>query len=90
MPADIDIKHIIAVLKETAGVVDVHHAHLWTLPDSRKAISAHIDVEAMADWDSTLKLLLQTLHKQGIDHATLQPESAHMQKNCAPCTGHSF
>ena len=58
------------------GVVSVHDLHVWTLSGSRAALSAHVVVSSMRDWDRTLRALQERLHEKfGIDHVTLQPES---------------
>ena len=58
------------------GVVSVHDLHVWTLSGSRSALSAHVVVSSMRDWDRTLHALQGCLHEKfGIDHVTLQPES---------------
>jgi len=86
VPSNVDAECIEASLKCTDGVSGVHHTHLWKLPDGRMAISAHIEIESMNDWDVILPLLLDLLQKQGIEHATLQPESAHSESKCSPCS----
>ena len=67
-----------AVAKEIAaveGVVSVHDLHVWTLSGSRAALSAHVVVRSMTQWERTLRELQARLHERfGIDHVTLQPE----------------
>lgn len=67
-----------AVGKEMArveGVVSVHDLHVWMLSGSRTALSAHVIVRSMTQWDRTLRALQDQLHARfGIDHVTLQPE----------------
>jgi len=87
VPENMDTQAIERCLKDAGGVTGTHHIHLWKLPDERMALSAHIEIEAMHDWDTILPRLLDRLHKQGIEHATLQPESAHLEKRCSPCNG---
>lgn len=68
-----------AIGKEMAlvkGVVSVHDLHVWMLSGSRAALSAHVVVRSLAEWDATLAALQHRLHDEfGIDHVTLQPES---------------
>jgi len=87
-PKEMDVETVEACLQNVEGVTAIHHTHLWILPDSRMAMSAHIEIETMTEWDAILTVLLDRLHKQGIEHATLQPESAHMKSRCSPCNGH--
>jgi len=57
-------------------VISVHDLHVWTLSGSRTALSAHVVVGSMREWDRILGALQRCLHdKYGIDHVTLQPES---------------
>jgi cobalt-zinc-cadmium efflux system protein len=67
-----------AVGKEIAavdGVVSVHDLHVWTLSGSRAALSAHVVVSSMTQWERTLRELQARLDERfGIDHVTLQPE----------------
>ncbi|GAV21099.1 cobalt-zinc-cadmium efflux system protein [Mariprofundus micogutta] len=85
-PQVLDMDAVETSLKGAAGVTGVHHTHLWRLPDSRMAISSHIEIESISEWDCILPNLLELLRKQGIEHATLQPESSHLENNCTPCS----
>ena len=59
------------------GVLSVHDLHVWTLSGSRIALSAHVVVRSMAQWERTLGELQARLHEKfSIDHVTLQPESS--------------
>ena len=88
VPEGVNSHAIEKLMREVEGVSGIHHIHIWLTPNQKLALSAHIEIETMAEWDTTLPLLLDLLHKQGIEHATLQPESAHL-KNKAPCNGHN-
>ncbi|MGD9952753.1 MAG: cation diffusion facilitator family transporter [Burkholderiales bacterium] len=57
------------------GVASVHDLHIWTLSGRRIALSAHVVVRDLAQWEQTLRSLQALLHARfGIDHVTLQPE----------------
>jgi len=73
-PASVDPESLRDSIVAVAGVVDVHHIHVWTLPDERFALSAHVCLEDMARWPEILPRLLEELRDHGIAHATLQPE----------------
>lgn len=88
VPDAIDTEVVEACLKAVQGISDIHHIHLWKLPDGRMGMSAHVEIESMSEWDEILPLLLEKLRKQGVDHATLQPESSHLQGDCSPCNDH--
>jgi len=54
----------------------VHDLHVWTLSGSRTALSAHVVVRSLGEWDRMLGDLQTRLQAAfGIDHVTLQPES---------------
>jgi cobalt-zinc-cadmium efflux system protein len=58
------------------GVLSVHDLHVWTLSGSRTALSAHVVVRSMRQWELILAELQRRLHERfGIDHVTLQPET---------------
>jgi cobalt-zinc-cadmium efflux system protein len=55
----------------------VHDLHVWMLSGSRTALSAHVMVRSMGQWERILGELQRRLHERfGIDHVTLQPETA--------------
>lgn len=57
------------------GVRSVHDLHIWTLGSGRIALSAHILLHQITDWEQVLPALEQLLAEQfDIDHVTLQPE----------------
>jgi len=59
------------------GVNSVHDLHIWTLSGSRVALSAHVIVRDLAQWDRTLHELQHLLRERfGIEHVTLQPETS--------------
>lgn len=74
VPAGVDLLQIESSMLGMDGVKGVHHLHVWPLPSGQLALSAHVQVVAMTDWPGVLPKLLQHLHEQGIEHATLQPE----------------
>ena len=76
VPPGLSVDAIGVEMARVQGVVSVHDLHVWTLSGSRAALSAHVVVDSMREWDRTLGALQQCLHERfGIDHVTLQPES---------------
>ncbi|HZM33985.1 MAG TPA: cation diffusion facilitator family transporter [Burkholderiales bacterium] len=76
VPAGLSVEAIGGEMARVEGVVSVHDLHVWTLSGSRSALSAHVVVRSMTNWDFTLRELQRRLHDRfGIDHVTLQPES---------------
>jgi cobalt-zinc-cadmium efflux system protein len=55
----------------------VHDLHVWALSGSRTALSAHVVIHRLADWEGVRHALGHALGERfGIDHITLQPEPA--------------
>jgi len=75
VPKGVDSDSIVQAVRLLEGVVGVHHIHIWQLPVGKLAISAHIQIENMENWIALLPSLLEVLKEQGIEHATLQPET---------------
>ena len=76
VPHGLSVEAIGGEMASVDGVVSVHDLHVWLLSGSRAALSAHVVVRSMAQWDRVLAELQARLHaKFGIDHVTLQPES---------------
>jgi len=76
VPHGLSVEAIGAEMARVEGVLSVHDLHVWTLSGSRTALSAHVVVRNLAEWDRMLGDLQHRLHDAfGIDHVTLQPES---------------
>jgi cobalt-zinc-cadmium efflux system protein len=62
-------------MAEVPGVASVHDLHVWSISGERVALSAHVVLGQMDQWNavlSSLRALLRT--RFGIEHVTLQPE----------------
>ena len=76
VPLGLSVEAIGREMARVEGVVSVHDLHVWLLSGSRTALSAHVVVRSMGQWDGVLAQLQARLHERfGIDHVTLQPES---------------
>ena len=76
VPHGVSVDAIGLEMARVEGVISVHDLHVWTLSGSRTALSAHVVVGSMREWDRTLGALQRRLQEKfGIDHVTLQPES---------------
>ena len=76
VPHGMSVEAIGGEMARVDGVLSVHDLHVWTLSGSRTALSAHVVVRSMAQWERTLAELQRRLHERyGIDHVTLQPET---------------
>ena len=76
VPAHISVEQVGQVLANVPGVKSVHDLHIWTLSSNRIALSAHLVVETIALWPEVLAAAKHALLHQGVEHVTLQPESA--------------
>jgi len=74
-PASANMDELQGCMIAVDGVRSVHHVHVWTLPDERLALSAHVCIRNMAEWPEILPQLISSLRREGIAHATLQPEN---------------
>jgi len=76
VPEHISLAEVGADLAAIEGVASVHDLHIWTLSSGQIALSAHLDIEYLADWT---KILVQARDRMkdhhGIGHVTLQPEA---------------
>jgi cobalt-zinc-cadmium efflux system protein len=76
VPHGLSVEAIGQEMARVDGVLSVHDLHVWTLSGSRTALSAHVVVRSLQQWDLTLGALQRRLRERfGIDHVTLQPES---------------
>ena len=77
VPSGLSVDAIGGEMARIEGVVSVHDLHVWTLSGSRVALSAHVIVHSMGQWEKTLGELQHRLQEKfGIEHITLQPESS--------------
>lgn len=77
VPADMRLDEIGEVMAQVDGVRSVHDLHVWNIASGQTALSAHIDIEELNQWPVTLeKLRLALRTRFGIEHVTLQPETA--------------
>ncbi|MEJ2643901.1 MAG: cation diffusion facilitator family transporter [Gammaproteobacteria bacterium] len=75
VPAHLDLPEVGRAMAGVEGVQSVHDLHIWTLSTGMVALSAHVMIQQMQDWEQVLErtqgLLTQRFH---IEHITLQPE----------------
>ena len=75
VPRGLDVRAVGRSMARVAGVKGVHDLHIWTASSDTVALSAHVVVEMLADWERVLPMLKQHLHEAyRIEHVTLQPE----------------
>lgn len=80
-PSDLDLDAVIADLRHLEGVLDVHHAHAWTLTSGKNAFSAHLRHTNAADAAGILQGAHDRLTRRyGIHMVTLQLEIGHFDE----------
>jgi cobalt-zinc-cadmium efflux system protein len=76
-PPDLDTRAVLAAIRSTQGVTDVHHLHLWQMQEHQPALDAHI-VMAADDWAKAdaIKAAVKTALRDdfGLSHITLELE----------------
>ena len=76
VPFGISLPDVGKAMSGIAGVYSVHDLHIWSLDGERVALSAHVLVAEMEQWDNVLSRLREMLvERYAIEHVTLQPES---------------
>ena len=75
VPRHLDQAEVASFLAGQAGVVAVHHVHVWSIGSSEIALTAHLVRPGLGDDDAFIATLSQALDTRfGINHATLQIE----------------
>ncbi|GGE09720.1 zinc transporter ZitB [Aureimonas endophytica] len=61
--------------REIAGVVDIHHVHVWAITPKRKAATLHARIAEEADAPAVVRSIKLALSERfGISHATVEIE----------------
>lgn len=75
VPMHLDLEQVGQAMAETERVVEVHDLHIWSLSGESAALSAHVVVQRIDDWEPVFRGLRHLLAERfGIEHVTLQPE----------------
>jgi cobalt-zinc-cadmium efflux system protein len=84
VPEGLDTAEITAALAAIPGVISVHDLHVWPVSTTDTALTAHL---VRGDISNDSRLLAAAQHQLedrfGIQHATLQLETANFDCNCA-------
>jgi len=82
VPLNLDYDQIGSAMTEPAAVDSIHDLHVWTLSSGLVALSAHVVIRDMNEWEAVLgELSVQLDRRFDIQHITLQPEL--MQRACS-------
>jgi len=77
VPEGVELSSVVADLEAIDGVADVHDLHVWTLTSGMNVATAHLVLAPGTDPQPVLTAAQVSLHEgHGIEHATLQVESA--------------
>ena len=78
VPAHLDLHEVgRAMASADTRVKSVHDLHIWTLSSGMIALSAHVMIDDMNQWQEILRRLAGLLRERfGIEHVTVQPETA--------------
>lgn len=75
VPQGMDLAGIGRGMAGIEGVGSVHDLHVWSVSSGEVALSAHVVIEEMGQWEAVYRGLCDHLHDSyGIGHITLQPE----------------
>ncbi|MBS4098627.1 MAG: cation transporter [Sulfuricella sp.] len=86
VPFGISLPEVGHAMSGVAGVCSIHDLHIWSLNGERVALSAHVLVDDMAQWENVLMRLREMLlDRYAIEHVTLQPETISKTICFAPC-----
>jgi cobalt-zinc-cadmium efflux system protein len=85
VPRDIDLERVGQAIADVGCVSHVHDLHVWAIDSATYAVSAHVVIDAMADWTLCRRRVEAKLAAEfGIAHSTLQPEAAEaFERECA-------
>ncbi|MDR0633444.1 MAG: cation diffusion facilitator family transporter [Azoarcus sp.] len=77
VPAYLSLPEIGRAMAAVEGVRSVHDLHIWSLDSRRPALSAHLVLADLRQWEDILARERSLLGERfGIAHVTLQPEPA--------------
>lgn len=85
VPGHIELSAVSQKIMTVDGVNALHDLHIWTLSSGKIALSAHVKIAQLQQWETTLADISSVLAQQfQIKHVTLQPEVHDV--DCKPCT----
>ncbi len=85
VPSDVDVEAIRAYLAGLPGVTEVHDLHVWALSTTETALTVHLVIPGGPDDPDFASRVADELHRRyGIEHPTIQIESAGCSLVCHP------
>ncbi len=75
VPAGLQMDAVGEAMASVPSVRRVHDLHIWNISSGQIALSAHLELDDLADWPRLLdSLRIMLREKFDIEHVTLQPE----------------
>lgn len=77
-PNNVNIDEVVALFKNTPGILDIHDLHVWSITSDQNALSCHAVVEenlTLKDSQKLLRTIEHQLAHLGIGHMTVQIEN---------------
>lgn len=73
VPEGIILDEVVAVIRKTPGVIDIHDVHLWAITSGKNSFSAHVIHEPRTLASEVTEAIREALsEKFDIDHCTIQ------------------
>jgi cobalt-zinc-cadmium efflux system protein len=70
------------------GVCAIHDLHIWSLTSGMPLLTAHVEIDGIAEWNRIQKALREMLAKDHrIDHVTIQIELDGQSCGDSHCVG---
>ncbi len=80
MPGGLKLPEIRSAIASIPGVAGVHDLHVWSMATDEINCTAHVTLGEGVDPDGVRVVVTKTLEERfGIEHATIQTESADKQ-----------
>lgn len=79
IPQGIEFEKVVTELKSTAGVLDAHDVHVWSITSGKNALSCHVVIDGGTTVRDSQRILRDMEHRLahlGIGHVTIQTEDA--------------
>jgi cobalt-zinc-cadmium efflux system protein len=74
-PEGVDARAVSASMMAVPGVCAIHDLHIWSLTSGMPLLTAHVEIDKVAEWSGTLKSLKHILATEHhIEHVTIQIE----------------
>ncbi len=79
IPEEVDMAEISTHIQKFEGVEDVHDLHVWTVDGTYNVLTVHVVLSNVLTMEKLAELkeeIRETLHEEGIEHVTIEFETA--------------